>query len=1099
MLDLNELKRSTLSRFYTRGRQLYEEDSVKNLTVQTIHDDAGGVPQTHVKGEVRGSSGRMYKTSVFIRRDKMFSYGCSCPAVNQYPYPCKHCIALALAYHKQQEDARAEEEFSPPLDRKRARLGTIRGSLSKYYESDFPIKELIYQYSMREKARYFQADLTANVDLEPILSIEYNGVWQVEFKIGTPKKMYVLKNIVDFVQAVRNRADVEYGKNLRFIHEESAFTERALKLYQFLERCLGERNMSVDRYYSSTSETIRKLKLNSRNLADLFSIMWPQPLNFSGKGVRLLEFADEEPDLELVLEETEAGYELTVPKARLVSNGEQAYLVSGERIYRCSQEFKANMEEICKLTANRHGGQSFYIHEKDMPAFCASVIPYVQRFASITGLSAAEKFMPQPCQIRFFLDKEDGVLFCRPESLYGQDQSFNLLEKVEVSEMYRDVAAEGQAVWAAKKYFPHQDGNSFWMAETDEDSMYELFSQGIDELEQLGDVFLSAALNRIAIRKAPEVGIHVGLENGLLDLSVDMGDMPQDEMEQLLQAYQLKKKYYRLKNGDFLRLAESGLNTIHELVDGLGLKEGDLQTGTVQVPRYRSYYVDQVLRSGEGVTVSRSSSFKTLMRNIKAVEDSDYPVPEHLSHVLRSYQENGYQWLMTLRDLGFGGILADDMGLGKSLQILTFLCTAAREAKECGEHRTSLLICPASLVYNWQEEVNKFVPEMKTLLVTGTAAERQQKLEAWEEYDIIVTSYDLLKRDEDSYEGKPFYCQVLDEAQNIKNHQTKAAKAAKKIQAQVRFALTGTPIENRLSELWSIFDYLMPGLLGAYASFRRKYELPIVQNGDERISRRLQRMISPFILRRLKKDVLRELPEKNEMVVYARLEGEQEDIYRANARQLAEVIGGKSSDQFRTGKIEILSALTRLRQLCCDPHLVYDNYEGPASKLDTCMELVETAIESEQKVLLFSQFTSMLDIISQELDRRGISYYMLTGATGKQERLEMVHQFNEGETPLFLISLKAGGTGLNLTGATVVIHYDPWWNVAAENQASDRAHRIGQDKQVTVFKLIMQGTIEERIRRLQESKAHLADELVGGQTMALSELTRDDFLELLAV
>ena len=233
---------------------------------------------------------------------------------------------------------------------------------------------------------------------------------------------------------------------------------------------------------------------------------------------------------------------------------------------------------------------------------------------------------------------------------------------------------------------------------------------------------------------------------------------------------------------------------------------------------------------------------------------------------------------------------------------------------------------------------------------------------------------------------------------------------------------------------------MMPGILGSYASFRKKYELPIVQDGNGELSLRLQRMISPFILRRLKRDVLKELPEKNETIVYARMEKEQEALYKANAKQL-----------------------------------------------------------SEQKVLLFSQFTSMLDLIADELERRGISYYMLTGATGKKERLEMVHQFNEGDIPLFLISLKAGGTGLNLTGATVVIHYDPWWNVAAENQASDRAHRIGQDKQVTVFKLIMQGTIEERIRKLQERKAHLADELVGGQGMALSQLTREDFMELLNV
>ncbi|MCQ4638233.1 DEAD/DEAH box helicase [Anaerovorax odorimutans] len=1103
MIELDQLKRSTLARFYTRGKQLYEQGHVRNLTVQSF-GEGGGAPSTHVKGEVLGSSGQLYKTSVFIRKDKMFSYGCTCPAVNQFPYPCKHCIALAMRYRQQQEDAAGNTgaQFLRQELQRQERMQEER--FSRSLSSSAQVKDLIYQYSMRDKARFFQAEINGSVDLEPILHKSRGLPWQLEFKIGTEKRKYVLKNIVDFVRAVEKKETVAYGKNLEFIHEASAFTKRAQRFYEFLRQCLEERSAQDGRYSYLASyrspEAIRKLNLTDKNLADFFSIMRPQPCQIGDGGAARIYFTEEEPRLELALVEAAGGgYDLAVPKAQMVSNDRETYLVSEDKIYQCSDEFRDRMEELCDIAGGRYGGEVLHIGERDMQAFCTSVLPQIQEFSEIAGLEAAERFMPEPCQIRFYLDKEDGMFVCRPESLYGEGQRFNLLEKLDVSEMYRDAAAEGKAVWTAGRYFPERDDRRFLLDEMDEDRVYELFTDGIIELEQLGEVFLSAALNRISIRQAPEVGIHVGLDSGLLDLSIDAGDMPQEEMEDLLQAYRLKKKYYRLKNGDFMRLADSGLEAVWELADGLGLTDEDLRDGHIRVPQYRSFYIDQVLKACDGAIVSRSSSFKTLLRNIKAVEDSDYEVPAPMVSVMRSYQKNGYRWLMTLRDLGFGGILADDMGLGKSLQMLAFLYAAREEAKKSGAHRTNLLICPASLVYNWMEEVIKFAPDMKTLLITGTAAEREMLVEDWEQYDILITSYDLLKRDEGNYIGKTFYCQILDEAQNIKNHQTKAAKAAKKIQAQVRFALTGTPIENRLSELWSIFDYLMPGILGSYASFRKKYELPIVQNGDAGIAQRLQRMISPFILRRLKRDVLKELPDKNETIVYARMEKEQEAIYRANARQLSETIAGKNGDQFRTGKIEILSALTRLRQLCCDPHLVYENYEGSAAKLDTCMELLETAIESEQKVLLFSQFTSMLDLIAKELEQRGIPYYMLTGATGKKERLEMVHQFNEGDVPLFLISLKAGGTGLNLTGATVVIHYDPWWNVAAENQASDRAHRIGQDKQVTVFKLIMQDTIEERIRRLQESKAHLADEMVSGQGMALSQLTREDFMELLRV
>ena len=1103
MLELDQLKRSTLARFYTRGKQLYEQGHVRSLDVQSF-GEGGGAPATHVKGDVLGGSGRTYKTSVFIRKDKMFSYGCTCPAVNQFPYPCKHCIALALRYRQQQEESAGSTgaRFLQQELQRQERLQEER--FSRSLSSSYQIKELIYQYSMRDKARYLQTEITGTIDLEPTLHKSLGMPWQVEFKIGTEKRKYVLKNMIDFVQAVEKKKTVAYGKNLEFIHEISAFTARAQKLYGFLRQCLEER-FAQDSGYGyqgryQTMETLRKLNLTDKNLADFFSIMWPEPCRFGDRTIDHIEFTEEEPKLELALVEASGGgYDLAIPTVQMVSNDCENYLISEDKVYRCSDEFRSHMEGLCSIAGSRYGGDVLHIGEKDMQAFCTTVLPYVESFSEIAGLEAAERFMPEPCQIRFFLDKEDGMLVCRLESLYGEKQTFNLLEKLEVSQMYRDAAAEGKAVWTAGQYFTEQYGGRLWLDEMDEDRVYQLFSEGIAELEQLGEVFLSAALKRISIRQAPEVGIHVGLKSGLLDLSIDAGDMPQEEMEDLLQAYRLRKTYYRLKNGDFMRLADSGLEAVWELADGLGVSDEELRSGHIHVPQYRSFYIDQVLKSCEGAVVSRSSSFKNLVRSIKAVEDSDYEVPAQMAPVLRGYQKNGYRWLMTLRDLGFGGILADDMGLGKSLQMLTFLYTAREEARINGEQRTSLLVCPASLVYNWMEEVIKFAPDMKTLLVTGTASEREAMLEGWNQYDLLITSYDLLKRDEQYYTDKTFYCQILDEAQNIKNYQTKAAKAAKKIQAQIRFALTGTPIENRLSELWSIFDYLMPGILGSYGAFRKKYELPIVQDGDGGISKRLQRMISPFILRRLKRDVLKELPEKNETVVYARMEKEQDAIYKANAKQLSEIIAGKNGEQFRSGKIEILSALTRLRQLCCDPHLVYENYEGTAAKLETCMDLVESAIESEQKVLLFSQFTSMLDLIARELEDRGIPYYLLTGATGKKERLEMVHQFNEGDVPLFLISLKAGGTGLNLTGATVVIHYDPWWNVAAENQASDRAHRIGQDKQVTVFKLIMQDTIEERIRKLQENKAHLADELVGGQGMALSELTREDYMELLRV
>ena len=355
-----------------------------------------------------------------------------------------------------------------------------------------------------------------------------------------------------------------------------------------------------------------------------------------------------------------------------------------------------------------------------------------------------------------------------------------------------------------------------------------------------------------------------------------------------------------------------------------------------------------------------------------------------------------------------------------------------------------------------------------------------------------------MKRDIAEYEDIQFGYQVIDEAQYIKTHTTAAAKAVKVIKADHRFALTGTPIENRLSELWSIFDYLMPGFLYSYDVFKKELETPIVKSKDEAATKRLKRMVSPFILRRLKKDVLKDLPEKMEELQYAHMEETQQQLYDAQVAHMKEMIGAQDEESFKKNKIQILAELMHIRQICCDPSLMVDNYKGESAKRIACLELIESAIEGEHKMLVFSQFTTMLELLAKDLTDRGITYYMITGATPKEKRIQMVNEFNTNAVPVFLISLKAGGTGLNLTGADVVIHYDPWWNVAAQNQATDRAHRIGQTKVVSVYKLIVKDSIEEKIVRMQQEKADLADAILSGENGNVVNMTKDDLLQLLS-
>ena len=641
-------------------------------------------------------------------------------------------------------------------------------------------------------------------------------------------------------------------------------------------------------------------------------------------------------------------------------------------------------------------------------------------------------------------------------------------------------------------------GQTIFILSHNEDMLYQLISSGLQRLSEYMSIYTTEDFRGMKVVSSPSVSVGVALKSDLLELQIHSDEMSREELAYLLTRYDRKKKYVRLKNGDFLDVREDGLGLLAEISEDLRLTESGLKKGHVNVPKYRAMYLDAALKSNQELSVEKNREFKGMVRNMKTIEDSDYEVPDSLRSIMRGYQKSGFLWLKTLRENGFGGILADDMGLGKTLQVISLLLSEQESAK-AGErewHR-SLIVCPASLVYNWQKEISRFAPQIKTTLVTGLATERQRIVRHTKEGEVLITSYDLLKRDVELYRDMVFAIQVIDEAQYIKNPGTQAEKGVKQITAGFKLALTGTPIENRLSELWSIFDYLMPGFLYTYQRFREEIEIPVVVNGDENRMQRLQRMIRPFILRRLKGEVLRDLPAKLEENVFAKLEGEQLALYDAHVQRMKESLEGKSEKEFRSEKIQILAELTRLRQICCDPGLLFEGYKGESAKAQMCMELIENAVGAGHKVLLFSQFTSMLERLAAGLKKAGIDYYMLTGSVGKEKRMQMVESFNEDDVPVFCISLKAGGTGLNLTAADIVIHYDPWWNVAVQNQATDRAHRIGQKHVVTVYKLVSEGTIEEKIIAIQERKKELAKQVLEGEGMDSVSFTKEEILELL--
>ena len=462
---------------------------------------------------------------------------------------------------------------------------------------------------------------------------------------------------------------------------------------------------------------------------------------------------------------------------------------------------------------------------------------------------------------------------------------------------------------------------------------------------------------------------------------------------------------------------------------------------------------------------------------------SNYELPKDLKAELRQYQVTGFRWFKNLSYLGFGGVLADEMGLGKTVQTIAFLLSE--------KNKKSLIVAPTSLIYNWKNEFNKFAPTMKICVLHGDKDERQEILNDLENYDVILTTYGTLKNDEEKYEKIKFdYC-ILDEGQNIKNPLAQSTKSVKNIKAENKFILTGTPIENNLIELWSIFDFIMPGYLDNVSNFKNRF----VNKEDSAIE--LQKYIKPFMLRRLKKDVITELPEKIEKNYYVELTKEQKKVYASYVKDIKEKM---ENNEFNDDKITIFSYLTKLRQLCLDPSIVLDDYNGKSGKIEEVVSMIKDNISENHKILLFSQFTSVLKNISKRLTENKIQHFYLDGSTNAGKRLELVEEFNNNdETKVFLISLKAGGTGLNLTSADIVIHFDPWWNPAVEDQATDRAHRIGQKNVVQVFKLISEGTVEDKILSLQEKKKQIIKDVLDSdykQDNILGSLSKEELIEL---
>ena len=1056
--------------------------------------------EVRVQGQIEDET-KVYQTRIFIKGSQIYDYSCSCAEGNSFRGPCVHAKALQEAFARQQK-----AEHTPPVS------------------TSPEIRMMIREYTNREVARILGEEEREPVYLHPYLQIR-RGEVLLEARIGREKR-YIVKNLLEFAQAVHSGKRVEYGKGMAFEHVPSAFAPESRP---FLDLLLEEADAYIRHYEEMRGHAglplpvMRALTLGSAARDRLFDLLEGKEVQTEDeKGAeRVCRVERKDPRFSVEVEARGDGIAVTVPSALTSFRGEQRlYVADGLHLFGCSElytetmgVFLEQMEQGGRECGSRKEKRELLVGSRDIPLFYARVLEGMEALGILQSTEIDwEKYRPEALKARFEFDSDSpDELRLRPTLSYGDFTFSPLADEHVPREICRDVPAEFYISRLITRYFSYwEDESGELVIRGDEEALYQVLSEGMPQFQEVGEVWLSESVRHLRVLPPPEVSMGVSLGGGWLDLKIETAGIDPAELLQVLSEYRQKKKYYRMKNGEFLQLSGGGLQALDSLTADLGLTKSEFQAGEAKIPAYRAFYLDSLSGDGRMKLFQRDEAYGMMVRDLKTAQSVSYAVPAVLEKTLREYQKIGYTWMRTLARYHFGGILADDMGLGKTLQVIALLTAFYQEKTEqkaAGNEGSgselplpSLIVCPASLVYNWGQEFARFSPEIRVLLIAGTAKERQEQLEeqmrmeASERAQVIITSYDLLKRDRAAYLGRTFEYEIIDEAQVIKNAKTQGAKAVKEISANVRFALTGTPVENRLSELWSIFDFLMPGFLYGYRKFRERYELPIVKNQDPKALTALRRMTGPFVLRRLKKDVLRELPTKEERIVYSAASGRQQKLYTASALKLKEALAGGAWSG--NGKLEVLSQLMRLRQICCDPALCFEDYTGESAKLETCVSLIASASAAGHKILLFSQFASMLERIRERLLQEGISSHLLVGATPKEERSRMVQAFASDEVPVFLISLKAGGTGLNLTAADIVIHYDPWWNVAAQNQATDRAYRIGQEKPVTVYKLILKDTIEENLLKLQNAKLALAAQVVSEGMVSLGDLSQNELMEL---
>ncbi|MFP5112502.1 DEAD/DEAH box helicase [Bacillaceae bacterium C204] len=1013
-----------------------------------------------------------FQVSIEIGPNDDLRTECSCPKLASFTKECQHIAAVLIAIYEHQQKG------TIPMVAQATNQELTEGLLNLF--STQPVRSSGHQLHF-EKRKVLDIEFT----LKPIDI----GKGRNLFTIGITVESIKVQNIRNLLEQIRLGKTCILSSSFTFDPSQHCFQKENNDVLEQLIQVMRDEKVYMDVVPDTTKEQL--LFIPSSVWGRLLSFLQNIPtvlVEYDGQTYLGLHVSDEGLPLQFDFTIAEGnGYQLKVKNlGRMIFlEPYHSVLFEGKMKQLEEQDFK-RLSDLKKML-DASGTSQIPIPQAQIQFFLEKVAPGLKKLGQVTiAESITKQLMYTPLVAKLYLDRLKNRLLAGLEFHYG-NLMINPLENRDLpagAVVIRDVEKEEEILQIFEdSSFAKTDGGYFLHHEELE---YDFLTYVVPKLQKLVRIYATTAVrNRISRENfRPQVRVRIKKERtNWLEFKFEMDGIPEGHIREVLASLEEKRKYYRLPNGSLLSLQTREFNEIQRFLYSPLTKNKDLASG-LDLP------IEQSLQLLDTVEVSDAfkleESFRQFLDHLHYPGKLKFDVPTSLEPILKEYQKQGFKWMKTLAFYGFGGILADDMGLGKTVQSIAYISSVQSDIRK--NNQPVLVVCPSSLTYNWLAEIRKFASQLKTVVIDGTKTERTKLLTERTDVDVMIISYPLLRREINWFEKQTFHTVFFDEAQAFKNPLTQTARAVKKLESNYRFALTGTPVENSLEELWSIFHVVFPELflgLKEYSKLTRQT---------------IARRIRPFLLRRLKEDVLAELPEKMESLESVELLPEQKKLYAAYLAKLRhDTLKHLDKDTIRKNRIRILAGLTRLRQICCHPGLFVDDYQGNSAKFEQLLKIVEESRISGRRVLIFSQFTKMLELIGRALTAQGMPFFYLDGQTPSEERVETCERFNQGERDLFLISLKAGGTGLNLMSADTVILYDTWWNPAVEEQAADRAHRMGQKNVVQVIKLVARGTIEEKMNELQDKKRHLIEEIIDSDEKVMSALTEEDIREILMI